>query len=183
MLTLLFCYAALCDQHFDRRESAEIRLARLIDRHPATYGPALASYVRHATCPEVRTRCLRVLRTYERWRMVSYAPRGVPAWPICDAFPVACPAIPFGLEDVRDRCRWPVEHFRDVAKMVGKTSGPHWAAYRATTERRVREMIREGMSYDAADELVRRMYRLEVRAKHDCGAVLDVGEWGGGFLR
>jgi hypothetical protein len=48
MLTLLFCYAALCDPHFDRREAATARLAHLIDRHPALYGPRLGDWCRGA---------------------------------------------------------------------------------------------------------------------------------------
>ncbi|MFO0806701.1 MAG: hypothetical protein U0791_26650 [Gemmataceae bacterium] len=185
MLTLLFYYTALCDPHFDRREAATARLAHLIDRHPALYGPVLGDWCRAATCPEVRSRALRVLGGYARWRAVVYAPSEgtAPVWPICDAYPVACPVIPFGLEDARDRCRWPVEHIRDAPKMVGKTSGPNWASYRATTERRVRAMIREGMTWSEADDLVRRMWVLECRSRHDCGKVLDVSEWSGGYLR
>ncbi len=177
MLTLLFAYAALCDPHFDRREAAELRLSHLIDRHPSTYGPRLGDWCRGATRPEVRSRALRVLGGYVRWRAVSYVPRGVPVWPICDAFPVARPVIPFGLEDVRDRCRWPVEHRPDASR------GPAWTSYRATTEQRVREMLRAGATWEAADEIVRRMWILEQRAKHDCGKVLPAGEWRGGYLR
>lgn len=178
MLTLLFAYAALCDPHFDRREAATTRLAHLIDRHPALYGPSLGDWCRGATCPEVRSRSLRVLGGYARWRAVAYVPSTSPIWPICDAYPVACPVIPFGLEDVRDRCRWPVEH-----RGTERSGGPAWAAYRATTERRLRAMIREGMTWEAADDLVRRMWVLERRAKHDCGKVLEVGGWSGGYLR
>jgi hypothetical protein len=179
MLTLLFCYAALCDPHFDRREAATARLAHLIDRHPALYGPRLGDWCRGATCPEVRSRSLRVLGGYARWRAVAYVPSAgtAPVWPICDAFPVACPVIPFGLEDVRDRCRWPVEHRPGVV-----SRGPQWTSYRATTEQRVRAMLREGATWEAADGLVRRMWILEQRAKHDCGASLRLAGWQGGYL-
>jgi len=177
MLTIAFLYAALCDPHFDRRESAEQRLIAIIDRSPAVYGPRLAAWCRDATCPEVRSRVLRILAVYERWRVASYVPATAPVWPICDAWPVACPVIPFGLEDVRDRCRWPVEHRPGVV-----SRGPQWTSYRATTEQRVRAMLREGATWEAADDLVRRMWILEQRAKHDCGASLRLAGWQGGYL-
>lgn len=169
MLTMLFAYASLCDPHFDRRESAESRLTHLITTHPSLYGPRLADLVRAATCPEVRSRGMRVLAVYTHWRVTAYAPPA-PCWPICDTFPVPCPVLPaFALEDVRDRHRWPVESSPHMPSH--NSGGPWWPSYRLTTERRVREMIREGGTWDEADSLVLRMWQQEVRSRHDCGVV------------
>lgn len=177
MLAMLLCYAALCDPHFDRREAAESRLVSLLDRHPATYGPRLAEWCRAATCPEVRSRSLRALRVYDRWRVATYVPATCPVWPICDAFPVACLVIPFGLEDVRDRHRWPVE------SIAAASGGPNWTAYRVTTERRIRAAIRDGAAWEECDRLLERMWSLERRSKHDCGVRIDPAGWSGGYLR
>lgn len=178
MLALLFAYSSLCDPHFDRREAATARLAHLIDRHPMTYGPRLGDLVRGATCPEVRSRAMRVLAGYARWRVYAYVPRGVPVWPICDAYPLPCVVLPaFAMEDVRDRWAMPSCDAPPGAML----SGPHWGRWRAGTERMVRERLRAGATWEDCDVLVARMWRLEVRARHDCGAVLDVRAWAGGY--
>ncbi len=184
MLTVAFLYAALCDPHFDRREAAELRLLRLIDRHPAIYGPRLGEWCRGATCPEIRSRTLRILAGYERWRVASYVPATAPVWPICDCWPVACPVIPFGLEDVRDRCAVPVDSTckGSVYPAPDYTRGPHWHRYRATTERAIRERLRAGATWEECDAMLSRMWSLEQRAKHDCGASLRLAGWQGGYL-
>lgn len=168
MLYVALLYASLADPVYESRESATARLTHLVSRYPSLYGPRLAEWYRGCPCPETRSRCLPILSAYVRWRVDSFVPP-CPLWPISDAFPIACPVIPFALEDVRDRWQWPVE---SSPHMPSHNSGsPYWIAYRRTTERRVREAIREGMSHEAASDLVRRMWRLEVRSKHDCGYV------------
>ena len=80
-------------------------------------------------------RALAVLTVYTRHRVNSFTLRTAPVYPICDCFPIPCPAVPaFALLDVRDRCRWPVEC------EPGSKGGPVWTSYRRTTERRVREI-------------------------------------------
>ncbi len=177
----LALYAALSDPEFTVRESAQARLSHLVDRHPAIYGPRLAEWCRDCPSPEARRRLLQVLTAYARWKVNSFVPSGVPVWPICDAYPVACPLIPFALVDVRDRCRWPVE------SQPGDAGGPYWTAYRRTTERRVRDMLRDGASFAECDALVGRMWRLEQAAKSDCGEkwaeAAGWTRWQGGYPR
>lgn len=181
-MLLLFLYASLCDPEYHVREAASARLAHLIDRHPAIYGPRLLELARGATCPEVRSRAARALVIYERWRVNSFVPSTAPVWPICDAYPVANPVIPFGLADVRDRCRWPVR------TRPGDASGPTWTAYRRTTEERVRDMLRSGASHEEADSLVGRMWALEQAHRGDVDAARWAvsgtwREWQGGYPR
>jgi hypothetical protein len=166
MLYVLFLYASLGDESFASRESATVSLSHLIDRHPATYGPRLGEWASQAACPEVRARCRRILAHYTRWRVNSYVPP-TPCFPICDCFPVACPVVPFGLVDVRDRCRWPVASRPDDAR------GPIWTGYRRTTEARVREMLRQGVSEAEVSDILTRMWMLEVRDRHDCGVTIS----------
>lgn len=177
MLYFLFLYMALADSRWDARESAEQALIRLVDRSPAVYGSRLADLAREATEPEVVARCRRPLVVYARWRVNSYVPSTTPVWPICDAYPVANPVVPFGLVDVRCKCSWPVE----VWDSAMRSGGPHWTAYRKTTERRVREMIAAGMSHEDADVLLGRMYAIEVRHRCDCNFDPDWKGWSGGF--
>lgn len=177
MLHLIALYAGLIDPRWEARESAESQLVSLIERHPDIYGQRLAELAREATEPEVRARCRRPLLVYARWRVASYVPRSVPVWPICDAFPVANPVVPFGMLDVRCKCSWPVEHCS-----TARSGGPHWTAYRQTTERRIRALIGEGMSHADADMLLERMYAIEVRAKCDCNFTPDWTGWRGGYV-
>lgn len=178
MLALLFAYASLADPVYETREAATARLTEQVGRHPAIYGPPLASWVASCSCPETRTRCLLVLTSYTRWRVDSYVPSTVPLFPICDTFPLPNALLPaFTLEDVRDRGRWPVTWHTD------SRGGPHWSSYRRTTEAKIREAIRDGMSHDDASELLRRMWHLERRSRHDCGlTTLEVRGWVG-YLR
>ncbi len=178
MLYFIFLYASLASPVWAERESASASLLRLIDRHPGTLGPRLESLARDATEPEVRARVRLPLALYTRWRVNSFVPNGCPVWPICDAFPVANPVVPFGLADVRCKCTWPVESWSSDGR-----GGPQWTAYRRTTERRVRELLREGMSHDAANELVSRMWVVEQRHRSDCGIDLENGPWCGGYVR
>lgn len=176
MIALLFAYASLGDPLYDVREAAEVRLTHLVSRYPAIYGPRLGEWCRGATCPEVRSRSLRVLAVYDRWRVVSYVPSGVPCWPISDAFPLPCVVLPaFALEDVRDKLRWPLRY-------SGRSPGPAWNGYRRTTEENVRERLRAGATWEEADELLARMMKLELRSRSDCGVELQLTGWAGGYL-
>ena len=183
MMHVLLLYCSLADPVYETRESAMSQLTHLLDRHPQTTGPHLARWITSCTCPETRRRTLILLGRYDRWRANSFVPSAVPVWPICDAFPVACPVIPFGLEDVRDRCRWPV-----CGSLPSDVGGPVWTAYRRTTERHVRDLIRQGLSHGAADDLVARMWRLEQASHGDVDAVRwavsgEWREWRGGYPR
>lgn len=165
VLALLFAYCSLADPEYHARESAMSRLIQSIDRHPALYGPRLREIARGCTCPEVRARCTRILAGYDRWRVNSFVPTTAPVWPICDAFPVANPFVPFALApDVRDKLRWPVQ------TMHGDLSGPYWTAYRRTTAAHVRVMLLDGVEAETCDRLVSRMWVLEQAACGDCGA-------------
>lgn len=178
MLFLIFTYSLLSDPVYAVRESASDALLRLVDRHPDIYGPRLEALVREGTEPEIRARAVRPLHAYYRWRANSFVPTGLPCYPICDAYPVQHPAVPFGLVDVRCKCTWPVE----TAYSDGK-GGPTWVAYRRTTEQRVREMLWNGASHDEVRMLLERMMVVERRHKSDCGYDLPDGPWRGGCWR
>jgi hypothetical protein len=180
VLALLFAYCSLADPEYHARESAMSRLIQSIDRHPALYGPRLREIARGCTCPEVRARCTRILAGYDRWRVNSFVPTTAPVWPICDAFPVANPFVPFALApDVRDKLRWPVQ------TMHGDLSGPYWTAYRRTTAAHVRVMLLDGVDPADVQELLARMWRLECRSCGDVSAerwaVSEGWTWCGGL--
>lgn len=166
---MFFAYvllACLSDPDFEVREAAERQLVAMVDRSPWIYGPIVENW--RSLCPECHRRASRVAVVYCRWKVASIAPREAPVWPICDAYPIACPVIPFGLEDVRDRSRWPVCH-RD-------SGPPSWSGYRKTTACRVQDLIREGWSAERASDLVDRMWKLERRDRSDCGLAWSSGD-------
>jgi hypothetical protein len=183
MLYVAFLFASLGSPDFEARESASARLAHLVDRHPAIYGPRLGAWAASATCPEVRRRSNLILVTYHRWRVNSFVPSGCPVYPICDAFPIPHPALPaFTLLDVRDRCRWPASH------ATGDIGGPHWTAYRRGTAARVRAMLVDGVPPEECDRLLSRMWVLEQAACGDVSAErwavsASWVRWAGGFPR
>jgi len=181
MLYFIALYTALADPVFEVRESASDNLLRLVDRHPAVYGPKLAVLAREATEPEIVARVRIPLACYYRWRFASYVPRTVPVWPIVDAFPV-----PMLCGDARYKglthcwmC-WLPSH-------TALDAGPYWHRYRKGTERMVRAMILDGAEPGDCDDLLSRMWKLEQAAKSDCGDKFAESEhwttWQGGYPR
>lgn len=166
MLYVAFLYAALGDPDFEARESASVRLAHLIDRHPAIYGPQLASWCRTSTCPEVRRRALQILVVYQRHQVNSFIPRHVPVWPCCDMLPAAAnPCVPFGFApDIRGRDRTWVS-----CSPAGSTeTAPYWSKYRRGTERMIRQKLIEGSTHEECDALLDRMWAIEQGCRADC---------------
>lgn len=176
MIYLIALYAALASPVWQEREAAEQALLRLVDRHPALYGPRLLALAREATEPEVRSRMRAVAVAYRRALAASYVPSGVPVWPCSDMH-----AAP---------CSWLVYPRRRQATTAAGTtlaSGPWWWTFRETTEQMARSMIRnEGFEPAEVDRILQRMWAVEQMLKGDCpsawpAAAATWTTWRGGY--
>lgn len=179
----LFLYAMLADPVFETREYASDRLAAMIDRHPATYGPRLHALASQTTEPEIVARVRRPLASYGRWRVANYIPKTAPIWPAIDLLPVA--TVPFwGPTDLRlefdeTACEW-IEQITPEEMEYGRPedSYPTRGRHRRATATMVADMIRRGATDAELDELIGQMWELEKSAFK----TLDrLKEWEGGY--
>jgi len=171
MLYLAVLYAMLASPEWETRERAERELIRRVDARPWDYGATLERWAGGATSPEVAARVARPCRVYRTWLAASYVPKGVPVWPICDAYPrriLGC--------DFRDReamYPWLYAANPTPGRYGPDAVGPYWLQWRRGTEMMTRHMIRRGAEPAAADALLARMWAIEKRYYHDCRGCLS----------